>query len=123
MFESGARDDGFHLRVALHIVCEVICIFESQGYSRDEIYNALRDFSRIGGIEFVDGDALLEAAVDYRAKNIVFSDALLATISGTQAEKVWAFLRLATPSNPGSLKNVLYSVWQAGYRARGRWRQ
>lgn len=123
MFESGARGDGFHLKVAPHIVCEVIYILEGQDYSRDKIYNALRDFSRIDGIEFVDGGAILEAAVDYGDKNIDFSDALLAAISGTRAEKVCAFLRLATPSNPGSLRNVLYYVWQAGYRARGRWRQ
>ena len=49
------------------------------------------DFSRISGIEFLDENVFFEALVDYKDKNIDFSDALLAAISRAKAEKVWTF--------------------------------
>lgn len=79
------------LKVAPHIVCEIVYVLESQEYSREEIYTALRDFGRIEGVELVDADIVLEAALDYKDKNVDFSDALLAAISRTYSEKVWTF--------------------------------
>ncbi|QUL98681.1 MAG: PIN domain-containing protein [Candidatus Fermentithermobacillus carboniphilus] len=79
------------LKVAPHIVCEIVYVLESQEYSREEIYTALSDFSRIEGVELVDADVVLEAALDYKDKNVDFLDALLASISRTYSEKVWTF--------------------------------
>ena len=85
------------LKIAPHIVCETIYILESQNYARDEIYGALKDFGRIDGIVFSDEDAVFEALVDYKDKNVDFADALLAAIGRVKAEKVWTF-------NPGFRK-------------------
>ena len=81
------------LKIASHIVCEAIYILENQDYARDEIYDALKDFSRISGIAFLDEDAIFEALVDYKDKNIDFADALLAALSRAKAETVWTFNR------------------------------
>ncbi|MBE3584238.1 MAG: PIN domain-containing protein [Limnochordaceae bacterium] len=90
MIERAERGEG-RLKVAPHIVCEVVYILESQGYSRNETYDALRDFRRINGIEYVEGDAVLEALLDYKTKNVDFSDALLASLCRASSEKVWTF--------------------------------
>lgn len=79
------------LKVAPHVVCEIVYVLESLEYSREEIYGALMDFGRIDGVQLVDADVILEAAMDYRDKNVDFSDALLAAISRMHSEKVWTF--------------------------------
>lgn len=90
LIESAERGER-GLKVAPHIVCEVVYVLESQGYARDEIYGALKDFSRINGIEFLDGDTVFEALVDFGDKKVDFADALLAALGRAEAGTVWTF--------------------------------
>lgn len=89
-----AAEAGAHrLKVALHILCEVVYILESERYAREEIYGAIRDFMGIRGIEVEEEDIALEALTDYRDKGVDFSDALLAAIARRSQETVWTFNR------------------------------
>lgn len=86
-----AERGGCKLKVSPHIICEVVYILEGEDYAREEIYYALRDLGRISGITFQEEDTILEALIDYRDKNVDFSDSLLAAIGRSRAEKVWTF--------------------------------
>lgn len=90
LIESAERGES-KLKVAPHIMCEVIYIFESLNYDREEIYNALKDFSRINGVEFMDESVQFEALLDYKDRKVDFSDALLAAMGRARHEKVWTF--------------------------------
>lgn len=81
------------LKVALHIVAEVVYVLEGTGYGHAEICSALLRFSRIVGIAFEDETAVVEALMDYRDNNVDFADALLMALARARSEKVWTFNR------------------------------
>lgn len=90
LFEAAECGGGL-LKLAPHILCEVVYILEGEDYTRIEIHDALWDLIRIKGIEVQEEQVVLEALVDYRDKNVDLSDALLAAMARARGEKVWTF--------------------------------
>ncbi|NPV70701.1 MAG: PIN domain-containing protein [Firmicutes bacterium] len=90
LFEEAER--GSHrLKVAAHILREIVYVLEGEGYSRPDICNALRQFFALRGVLVEDKRAVHEALLEFRDKGVDFSDALLAAIARGKQQRVWTF--------------------------------
>lgn len=90
LIEAAERGE-WRLKIAPHILCETVYVLEARDYTRAEICDALRDFIRIKGIELQEEKEVLEALIEYRDKEVDFSDSLLAAMAKARGEKIWTF--------------------------------
>lgn len=88
---SSARSRPASLQILSHIVCEVVYILEGLDYRKNDIFEALRDFGRVPGVKYAEERKILEALIEYKEKNIDFSDALLAAEAREQGKVIWTF--------------------------------
>ncbi|MDD3927158.1 MAG: PIN domain-containing protein [bacterium] len=88
---SSAQNDAASLQILSHIVCEVVYILEGMDYPKTDIFEALRDLGRIPGIKYTEERKILDALIEYKDKNIDFSDALLAAEARAREEVIWTF--------------------------------
>lgn len=92
LIEAAERGE-WCLKIAPHILCETVYILEVKDYTKEEICDALCDFVRIKGIELQGEKEVLEALIEYRDKNVDFSDCLLAVMAKARGESIWTFNR------------------------------
>lgn len=79
------------LKIAPHIVCEIVYILQAAEISRERICASLRQLCRLKGVAFDQEAVILDSLAEYQETNVDFADALLAAIARARGERVWTF--------------------------------